>query len=111
MTRSRGLRLERQSALLAKETERADYAWRNTRTIEAARQTEMQARTGLEARCRRLEALLRDFLALDDWRDDAIAPAELIERARAEVGDNNQIQGPPIAAVPCNAGLAGRKDE
>lgn len=79
--------LERQSALLVKETERADYAWRNTRTIEAARQVETQARTVLEARCRRLKAILRDFLFIDDWHDDAIAPAELIERARAEVGN------------------------
>ena len=81
-----GEELERLRGLLAKETERADYAWKNTRLIEAARQTEMQARTVLEARCRRLEALLRDFLSLDDWHDDAIAPDELIERARAEVG-------------------------
>lgn len=35
-----------------------------------------------------LQGLLREFLALDDWHDDAIAPIELIERARVAVGLN-----------------------
>ena len=34
---------------LAQERERADYAWRNTRTIEAARQEEMRKRDAAEA--------------------------------------------------------------
>ena len=62
----------------------------------AAERLELCERRGrLALELLRLEALLRDFLALDDWRDDAIAPAELIERARAEVGDNAEGDRPP----------------
>jgi hypothetical protein len=33
-----------------------------------------------------LRKLVEDFLAIDDWHDEEIAPAELIERARKEIG-------------------------
>ncbi len=44
------------------EQERADYAWRNTRTIEAARQEEMRKRDAAEAENARLRTLLRQGL-------------------------------------------------
>ena len=48
------------------ERDRADYAWRNTRTIEAARQEEMQKRDAAEADNMKLRALARASL---DARD------------------------------------------
>ncbi len=43
---------------LATERERANYAWRNTRTIETARQEEMRKRDAAEAEAGRLRGLL-----------------------------------------------------
>jgi hypothetical protein len=53
--------LEKQLAI---ERERADYAWRNTRVIEAARQDEMRKRDAVEAG----NAVLREALMrLREW--------------------------------------------
>jgi len=55
---------------LAAEKERADYAWRNTRTIEAARQEEMRKRDAAEADNARLRALLRRGMRqLEAWQE------------------------------------------
>ena len=52
------------------EQERADYAWRNTRTIEAARQEEMRKRDAAEAENARLRTLLRQGLRqLAAWQE------------------------------------------
>ena len=97
--RPHGNELRVAAGRLAEAAARAEYAWKNARLIDAARQAEMQARTALEARCGRLENIVRGFLDLDDWHDAAIAPTELIERARAEVGANAELSGPrPLAA-------------
>lgn len=50
--------LERQ---LAAEKERADYAWKNARTIEAARQEEMSKRDAAERENTLLRAALAPF--------------------------------------------------
>lgn len=47
---------------LEAERERADYAWRNTRTIEAARQEEMRKRDAAEAEVMRLRAAIQQTL-------------------------------------------------
>ena len=47
---------------LAVEKERADYAWRNTRTIEAARAEEMRKSDAAEADNARLRALAKAVL-------------------------------------------------
>lgn len=46
---------------LATEKERADYAWRNTRTIEAARQEEMAKRDKLTKALRAAERFVAGF--------------------------------------------------
>jgi hypothetical protein len=43
---------------LAAEKERADYAWKNTRTIEAARQEEMRKRDAAESEVAKLRGFL-----------------------------------------------------
>lgn len=61
---------------LAAETERADYAWRNTRAIEAARQEEMAKRDALQAEV----ALLRTHLTeLAKFADQAALVLATIE--------------------------------
>ena len=55
---------------LATERERADYAWRNTRTIEAARVEEMRKRDAAEAENARLRTLLRQGMRqLAAWQE------------------------------------------
>lgn len=54
-----GNAVEAMRADLARETERADYAWRNTRTIEAARQEEMRKRDTLLAALEVAERFMR----------------------------------------------------
>ena len=46
---------------LATERERADYAWKNTRTIEASRQEEMSKRDAAEREAAALRAALAPF--------------------------------------------------
>jgi hypothetical protein len=56
---------------LAAEKERADYAWKNTRTIEAARQEEMRKRDAAETENTKLREALRRLYewggATDKW--------------------------------------------
>ena len=55
---------------LAAERERADYSWRNTRTIEAARAEEMRKRDAAEAEIARLRTLLRQGMRqLAAWQE------------------------------------------
>ena len=103
--------IERLQAELATQTERADYAWRNVRIIDKARMEDRARFEGLAERCRRLEALVADFLALDDWHDDAIAPAELIQRARAEVRPDVQHEGRELASVPLDAPVGRQRED
>ena len=58
---------------LAKETVRADYAWRNTRTIEVARQEEMLKRDALTA-------------TIGDMLCDMAIGAGVLEKAGDEYG-------------------------
>lgn len=52
------------------EKERADYAWRNTRTIEAARAEEMRKRDAAEAENAKLRTLLRRGMRqLEAWQE------------------------------------------
>lgn len=51
---------------LAAEKERADYAWKNTRAIEAARAEEMRKRDAAEAENKRLRDELAKWMALAD---------------------------------------------
>ena len=68
---------------LATERERADYAWRNTRTIEAARVEEMRKRDAAEAENARLRTLLRQGMRqlaawqekYGDWQPEWLPPA------------------------------------
>lgn len=57
---------------LAEQTERAEYAWRNTRTIEAARAEEMRKRDAAEAQSKEILALLRDLVATIDLHTDCM---------------------------------------
>jgi hypothetical protein len=68
--------LERQ---LAAERERADYAWRNTRTIEAARQEEMRKRDVAEAALAELRTLAAASLAARDKEARALMTLENAE--------------------------------
>lgn len=63
---------------LAKEQDRADYAWRNTRTVEAARQEEMRRRDAAEAGLARLSRLAQASL---DARDKEARAAMALENA------------------------------
>ncbi len=65
---------------LEAERERADYAWRNTRTIEAARQEEMRKRDAAEAA---LETLRRLAKASLDARDREARASMSLENAQA----------------------------
>lgn len=65
---------------LATERERADYAWRNTRTIEAARQEEMRRRDELEFELHTLRILAQASL---DARDKEVKAAMSLENAQA----------------------------
>lgn len=65
---------------LAAERERADYAWRNTRTIEAARQEEMRKRDAAEAENAKLRTLAKDVL---DTRNAEAKAAMTWENAQA----------------------------
>lgn len=62
------------------EQERADYAWRNTRTIEAARAEEMRKRDAAEADNARLRTLAKAVL---DTRDAEAKTAMTMENAQA----------------------------
>lgn len=64
---------------LATERERADYAWRNTRTIEAARQEEMRRRDVAEAALANLRKLARAVL---DARDKEARTLMTLENAK-----------------------------
>ena len=59
--------------------ERADYAWRNTRTIEAARQEEMRRRDAAEAKLATLRTLAQASL---DARDKEARAAMSLENAQ-----------------------------
>lgn len=63
---------------LAAEKERADYAWRNTRTIEAARQEEMRRRDAAEAALAKLRKLAQAVL---DARNKEARAAMTLENA------------------------------
>jgi len=69
--------LEKQLAI---ERERADYAWRNTRTIEAARQEEMRRRDAAEAELATLRKLAQAVL---DARDKEARAVMSLENAQA----------------------------
>jgi hypothetical protein len=60
---------------LTAEKERADYAWRNTRTIEAARQVEMTKRDTLLAALKIAEDFMSGFEGdeLQEGIDDKLA--------------------------------------
>lgn len=62
------------------EKERADYAWRNTRTIEAARQEEMRRRDAAEAELATLRKLAQAVL---DARDKEARAVMSLENAQA----------------------------
>lgn len=64
---------------LAAEKERADYAWRNTRTIEAARQEEMRRRDAAETGLATLRKLAQAVL---DARDKEARAAMSLENAQ-----------------------------
>ena len=64
---------------LATERERADYAWRNTRTIEAARQEEMRKRDAAEEELATLRVLAQASL---DARDKEARAAMSLENAQ-----------------------------
>jgi hypothetical protein len=56
----------------AAESERADYAWRNTNTIEKARQEEMAKRDALQADVSALKATIVGLLEiLRQWEPDS----------------------------------------
>lgn len=65
---------------LTAERERADYAWKNTRTIEAARQEEMRRRDELEFELHTLRILAQASL---DARDREARTAMSLENAQA----------------------------
>ena len=65
---------------LATERERADYAWRNARTIEAARQEEMRRRDAAEAGLATLRKLAQAVL---DARNKEARTAMSLENAQA----------------------------
>lgn len=65
---------------LAAERERADYAWRNTQAIEAARQEEMRKRDAAEAALKVLRGLAQAGL---DARDKEAKAAMSLENAQA----------------------------
>lgn len=65
--------LEKQLAI---ERERADYAWRNTRTIEAARQEEMRRRDAAEAGLATLRKLSQAVLDARDKEARAVMSLE-----------------------------------
>jgi ribosomal protein S27AE len=65
---------------LEAERERADYAWRNTRTIEAARAEEMRKRDAAEADNARLRTLAKAVL---DTRSAEAKAAMTMENAQA----------------------------
>lgn len=61
------------------ERERADYAWRNTRTIESARQEEMRKRDAVESKLTTLRTLAQASL---DARDKETKAAMSLENAQ-----------------------------
>lgn len=65
---------------LATERERADYAWRNTRTVEEARQEEMRRRDAAEARLATLRKLAQAVL---DARNKEARAVMSLENAQA----------------------------
>lgn len=65
---------------LQAERERADYAWRNTRTIEAARAEEMRKRDAAEAENAKLRTLAKAVL---DTRNAEAKAAMTMENAQA----------------------------
>jgi len=82
---------------LVAERERADYAWRNARTIEAARVEEMRKRDAAEAALKTLGSMINRLVAhgdYDDSRDINGCPeqsaetAQLIAEARALLTPN-----------------------
>lgn len=84
---------QRQAEQLATERERADYAWRNTRTIEAARQEEMRRRDELEFELHTLRILAQASL---DARDKEVkaAMSEADRRLREALATPNvQVEG------------------
>ena len=63
----------------------------------------MKSHTTLRQRLSALEQIVQDFLGLDDWSDDLIAPRSLIERAQALVTrpkPSNDFAGETPSSVP-----------
>jgi chromosome segregation ATPase len=92
---------------LATERERADYAWRNARTIEAARQEEMRKRDAAEAENARLRTLLRQGMRqlaawqekYGDWQPEWLPPAGDVrwaeDASEALATPNVELRGGP----------------
>jgi len=72
--------LEELTRQLYAERERADYAWRNTRTVEAARQEEMRRRDAAETGLATLRKLAQAVL---DARNKEARTAMSLENAQA----------------------------
>ena len=72
--------LEELTRQLYAERERADYAWRNTRTVEAARQEEMRRRDAAETWLATLRKLAQAVL---DARNKEARTAMSLENAQA----------------------------
>ena len=73
-------KLEELTRQLYAERERADYAWRNTRTVEAARQEEMRRRDAAETGLATLRKLAQAVL---DARNKEARTAMSLENAQA----------------------------
>ena len=94
---------------LEAERERADYAWRNTRTIEAARQEEMRKRDAAEAEVMRLRAAIQQTLEENGHLADG-ENCTLIVLKCALKTPNDRVEGRDAASsrrVPSHDGLAG----
>ena len=96
---------------LAVERERADYAWRNTRTVEAARQEEMLRRDAAEADNARLRTLLRQGMRqiaawqekYGEWQPQWLPPAGDVrwaEDVSEALATPNAVLGAAVSPAP-----------
>lgn len=94
---------------LATEQERADYAWRNTRTIEAARAEEMRRRDAAEAENARLRHHLTELAKFADRAAMVLATLEA-ENSDEEEQIQQIIDGISKWAAPAMLGTVTHND-